>query len=1062
MTLQSQLEETGGITATAATQTVITIDASQVGDGVDWASYIADFMPGTGSYKFYGGAFDTLFGQQYAMNGSQLVFDYSGTDARVLIEGADLAYYWIHYGTSFPHALSGSIDSIVLGYWVDGETTGTEGAGPEGRVTGLDSRVTISGFDIAVPGGTGASSGTVSNPVMDLWGYFSTGGAASVASVYGFLGGYSQNFIGSDGADVYVGSIHDDTINGGAGNDTLSGGGGDDVIDGGDGIDTVYFAGNFGGPTGSFSFTGGTGGAPLVVTDNREDGTGTATLTNVEILKFDNLTYDFVNHRPNYTPTDLALTLSEIAENANIGDMIGLFEVTDRDASDSHSFELLDDAGGLFSIGDGGIQVAGALTQGDYALRVRVTDGAGNTFEKELSVSVTEPASEPEQPEAITIDASTASSGMDFDAFIRGGFLEDVEGGTMPAFDNGPDFNGTEVMLGYGTGATSPYVLARGYLEYYFNTHTVWGQIDTIEYGTRGSGSYDANGWYTGGNVELRITGLDFANARPNDATEEAEIEANGAVHNFVIAHMYGGSAPQARLDAYAEALGEYRQHFIGSEFADVFVGSRFNDTIEGGGGNDTLDGGDGIDTVVFDGVFGGPTGSYSFTGGTGGAPLVVTDSRTGGTGSDTLLNVELLRFDNLTYDFINHVANYTPTDLELGGDGVAGSAVAGTVVGDLTAVDRDADETHSFAIVTDAGGRFRVEGSQLVVTGDAPLSADSYTVTLRVTDSWGNSFDKDVTVIVNDPVENTAPDGIELSSSTVRENSRLGTVIGVLTGSDDDDDALSYTLDDDAGGLFALRRVNGETQLIVNGALDYESQVSHQVTVTVSDGRGGSYTDSFLIAVEDVDGSLITGTAADDLLVGSPENDTLNGGIGADTMRGGLGDDVYFVNHAGDRVVEFANAGIDTVRSIVSYSLAANVENLSLMRSADINGTGNALDNVIIGNAGANLLIGGVGNDTLNGGAGNDTLNGGIGTDRMAGGAGDDLYVVDNAGDVVIEFANAGIDTVRSTVSYRLTANVEHLNLVGDASVNGVGNGLANRISGNDAANMLERRRGQ
>lgn len=1056
LTQQTQVQQAGDISVAAATATVITIDASTAGGGVDWASYVADFMPGMGSYKFYGGAMDTAFGQQYAMNGSQLVFDYRETDAGIFIEGADLSYDWIHYGPTFPHALSGSIDSIILGNWVDGETTGTEGTGAAGRVTGIDSRVTISGFDIAVAGGTGASSGTVSNPVMDLFGHFSSGNAAAVAAVYEFLGGYSQNFIGSDEGDVFTGSAHDDTINGGAGNDTLSGGGGNDVIDGGDGTDTVYFAGTFGGPAGDFTFTGGTGGAPLVVTDNRAEGMGTASLSNVELLKFDNLTYDFVNHRANYTPTDLALTLSEIAEDADIGDTIGMFDVTDRDASDSYSFELLDDAGGLFSIGDGAIQVAGPLTQGDHTLRVRVTDGAGNTFEKELTIVVTEATDPVEQPDVISLDASGASSGMDFDAFIRGGFMDSATGSTMPSFDNGMNFNGTEVMLGYGTGATSPYVLARGYLEYYFNTHTVWGQIDTIEYGTRGSGSFDANGWYTGGNVELRISGLDFANARPNTPGEEAEIEANGAVHNFVIAHMYGNNAPQARLDAYAEALGEYRQHFIGSEFADNFVGSRFNDTIEGGGGNDTLNGGDGIDTVVFDGIFGGPTGTYSFTGGTGGAPLVVTDSRTGGSGTDTLLNVEMLRFDNLTYDFINHRANYTPTDVALDGDGVAGAAAAGTVVGELTATDRDADETHSFAIVSDAGGRFRVQGTQLVVTGTAPLSADSYTVTVRVTDSWGNRFDKDVTVIVNDPAANTAPDAIALSSSSVQENSRLGTVIGVLSGSDDDDDALSYTLDDDAGGLFALRTVAGVTQLIVNGTLDYESQVSHQVTVTVSDGRGGTYTEDFLIAVEDVDGRLITGTAGNDLLIGTPENDTLNGGLGADTMRGGLGNDLYIVDNAGDRVVEFANGGVDTVRSTVSHSLTANVENLSLMGAAAINGTGNALDNVIIGNAGANALSGGAGNDTLNGGAGNDTLNGGTGADRMAGGAGDDLYVVDNAGDVVIEFADGGIDTVRSTVTHRLTANVENLNLVGDAAINGVGNAGANRITGNSAANML------
>src|SRR5262249_26440431 len=83
--------------------------------------------------------------------------------------------------------------------------------------------------------------------------------------------------------------------------------------------------------------------------------------------------------------------------------------------------------------------------------------------------------------------------------------------------------------------------------------------------------------------------------------------------------------------------------------------------------------------------------------------------------------------------------------------------------------------------------------------------------------------------------------------------------------------------------------------------------------------------------------------------------------------------------------VTEAANAGTDTVKSSISYTLGANLENLTLTGTADINATGNTFSNILIGNAGANNLAGGDGNDTITGGAGNDSINGGNGTDVAA-----------------------------------------------------------------------------
>ena len=161
--------------------------------------------------------------------------------------------------------------------------------------------------------------------------------------------------------------------------------------------------------------------------------------------------------------------------------------------------------------------------------------------------------------------------------------------------------------------------------------------------------------------------------------------------------------------------------------------------------------------------------------------------------------------------------------------------------------------------------------------------------------------------------------------------------------------------------------------------------------------------------------------------------------------MRGGAGNDTYIVNSTDDIVDEFVigSNGIDTVMSSVGFSLAninvrGDVENLTLTGTA-INGTGNALDNVITGNGGVNVLDGGGGNDTLDGKGGNDP------------------YYVDSAADIVIESANGGVDTVQTTTaSYTLSNNVENLTFTGTGNFQGTGNNLDNTITGGTGNDSL------
>jgi Ca2+-binding RTX toxin-like protein len=135
-----------------------------------------------------------------------------------------------------------------------------------------------------------------------------------------------------------------------------------------------------------------------------------------------------------------------------------------------------------------------------------------------------------------------------------------------------------------------------------------------------------------------------------------------------------------------------------------------------------------------------------------------------------------------------------------------------------------------------------------------------------------------------------------------------------------------------------------------------------------------------------------LAGNDADDQIRGGNGHDHLDGGAGADRMWGGRGNDTYIVDDRSDRVHESRNQGIDTVKASVSYSLAGtHVEKLVLTGSADLNATGNSLNNSLIGNSGNNVLKGGGGHDTLKGMAGNDKLYGGDGNDKLEGGRGDD-----------------------------------------------------------------------
>ena len=227
------------------------------------------------------------------------------------------------------------------------------------------------------------------------------------------------------------------------------------------------------------------------------------------------------------------------------------------------------------------------------------------------------------------------------------------------------------------------------------------------------------------------------------------------------------------------------------------------------------------------------------------------------------------------------------------------------------------------------------------------------------------------------------------------------------------------------------------------SGVITYTLDNTRAATNALADKA--SVTDAFSVTVRDASGASTTQQA----------RFTITGTSDADIMFGGAGADIFFVDTAGDHVIELFGQGVDTVRTGFTHTLAANVENLDLLHSGNASGTGNGLDNRITGNAGNNVLKGMAGNDVLNGVAAR--LNGGSGADTMHGGDGSDIFFVDNAGDRVNELFGQGVDTVRTGFTHTLAANVENLYLLHSGNASGTGNGLDNRITGNAGNNGLK-----
>ena len=487
---------------------------------------------------------------------------------------------------------------------------------------------------------------------------------------------------------------------------------------------------------------------------------------------------------------------------------------------------------------------------------------------------------------------------------------------------------------------------------------------------------------------------------------------------------------------------------FVGSANADALTGTAAGDGITGLAGNDTLNGGDGADFLD------GGDGQDSLLGGAG------TDELRGGEGNDTLnggtfgdwmiggLGNDLYVVDD-GWDVTVELAGegddtvQSSTGYSLGAEvenltlaGTAALVGHGNALGNRILGNSGANELYGYEgndSLEGAAGNDRMEGG----TGD-----DTYVLDVSgdtVVEFAGEGIDTvriGLTYTLGANVENLVLTGTTAINGT---GNGLG---NILTGNG------AANLLNGAAGADTLRGGAGNDTYVVDSTGDVVAENAAEgddlVQASVSHALGANVERLVLTGTAAINA---TGNALANTLVGNPGANRLDGGTGNDTLRGGAGNDTYVVDATGDSVTELAGEGIDLVQAGITHALSAEVENLTLTGTGAINGTGNALGNVITGNSGNNSLSGGAGNDLLDGQAGNDT---------MVGGTGNDTFVVGVSTDVVTEAAGEGVDTVLSAVTYTLGTNVENLVLTGTTAINGTGNTVANAITGNSGNNSI------
>jgi Ca2+-binding RTX toxin-like protein len=1113
-----QLENlTGGLGFTPLDSNFIEIPYAGLSGYADFADIYHNILPQMESVRFQ--YFDPVLNTQFVTlagveeikatghNGGNVFLAGTGTGIFIGGQGADMMFsregndLFVGGGTSisspdsFIFAQNMGVDLVAqvtanqgIFYFIDHSINDLQFSALQNDlvIEGIGGWVTV--VDYFAAGGNGLNLTFVTSDFFgtrDLSGLGAPGGGNTTPG---------QTVTGDAGNNELFGTAGNDTIFGKDGDDYLHGGAGSDVFDGGAGQDMVSYADQIDGVTVDLLFRQGYGGAA----------NGDIFASIEHIVGGQNGNYLRGDNKDN---TLVGADQADILEGRPGDDfLIGLSgddQITGDQGDDmvfgDEGNDTLQGADGedIVAGGDGVDEVSGGA--GNDIL----DGGAGNDelFGDDGEDTLLYGGAEDETTPAIFEDGVDAfDGGNDIDTADFGKFRSAVQVDLNLTTDTAQTRDGEDLSTG-----TLRTIVSMTNVE-----NVVGSNFADRLIGNAGDNGLDGG---LGDDTLIGGAGTDFYIGGAGFDTIDFSGTETGPFGSIIVdltgASPYGVIPPKI-LDSWNNSEHvESVEHFIGtnSGVADEFYldGGGYtidamagNDLVLGGDGNDVLNGGAGSDTLS--GGLGNDTLSYAGSGISINIDLFSNFTSGGDADGDIISGFENLIGSDAS-DFLGGDGNANRIDGRGGVNAVRGNGGADTfvystgslIVDDFDVADDKIDlsglgavfdfedlQPYLETLVFPSGTQARIN-----TIGDVALNwitAESLTAAnfifapgaVAEDDHWYVSRGTTAVLQSLAVLDNDTGDG-PLSVTAVGDPLN-GTVSvdgsGTIT-------FIATVSTASSSGEFSYTMTDGSDTETANVGISLVTTTSKNNNLTIAtlgdefsyiDGLAGNDTltggQGFDTLVGGIGKDRLYGKDGFDKLQGGEGNDLLDGGFGIDLAAGGIGDDTYVVDSTYDLVQELANQGFDIVKSTAHYTLSAEVEYLTLLGEANINGTGNSVANKLTGNLGDNtlnglggddILVGYVGDDVLRGGAGEDNLQGGTGADDMDGGEDGDVYHA-TISDYIHDSGTVGRDKIIATRSWELTneSNVEDLTVAATVATNAYGNDLDNRIQGNDAVNKL------